>query len=106
MVPVIKDIVGEMVERIVSEFHPCRVYLFGSHAWGTPSADSDIDLMIVVDTLTESPAAMATRAYGKLRLRKVPMDILFRSVEAFDAWADHPSTLEYKIVHEGTLLYG
>jgi predicted nucleotidyltransferase len=107
MTPVVQDIVKDMVDRIVAEFHPRRVYLFGSHAWGNPSPDSDIDLMVVVDTLSGSPAQMASRAYGVLPDRtRIPTDILFRSTESFDLRAAHPSTLEHKVVAEGILLYG
>jgi predicted nucleotidyltransferase len=106
MTPVVQDIVKDMVDRIVAEFHPRRVYLFGSHAWGQATPDSDIDLMIVVDSLAESPARMACRAYGVLRGRTLPTDILFLSTESFDRRAAHPSTLEHKVDHEGILMHG
>ena len=106
MVPVVKDIVQAMVERIVAEFRPRRVYLFGSCAWGDPSPDSDIDLMILVDDLCESPTRMARRAYRKLRGLSYPTDILFRTTESFDGRAADPGTLEHEIVERGELLHG
>ena len=30
-----------IVDRLVDVYHPLRIYLFGSHAWGTPSDESD-----------------------------------------------------------------
>ena len=95
-----------MVDCIVAEFHPLRVYLFGSRAWGAPQADSDIDLMVVMDHLPDSPTRMARRAYRVLRWRKDPVDVLFRGTESFTAKAAHPSTLEHRIEHEGLLLHG
>jgi predicted nucleotidyltransferase len=106
MTPVVQDIVKDMVDRIVAEFHPRRVYLFGSHAWGNPSTDSDIDLMIVVDNLPESPTRMAQRAGRLFPHRTVPADFLFCDGESFSTRAAHPSTLEHKIEREGVLLYG
>ena len=35
-------------ERIVQEFHPDRVILFGSYAAGNPRPDSDVDLLVVL----------------------------------------------------------
>ena len=35
-------------ERIVREFNPDRIILFGSYAYGTPSEDSDVDLMVLL----------------------------------------------------------
>ena len=106
MTPLIQNILTDMVDRLVAEFHPLKVYLFGSHAWGNPSADSDIDLMIVMEHLPESPTCMTRRAYDVLSSRKVPVDILFRGIDTFRLWASHPSTLEYLIERQGVVLYG
>ena len=38
----------QAVERLKSEFQPEQIWLFGSHAWGTPTEDSDVDLMVIV----------------------------------------------------------
>ena len=37
-----------LVERIVEEFHPQRIILFGSYAEGRPTPDSDVDLLVVL----------------------------------------------------------
>jgi uncharacterized protein len=42
----ITDVVAQIVER----FHPQQVVLFGSHAYGTPTPDSDVDLLVVMET--------------------------------------------------------
>ena len=34
--------------RIAEEFHPERIILFGSYAYGTPGPDSDMDLLVVL----------------------------------------------------------
>jgi predicted nucleotidyltransferase len=40
--------IRRVVERIIEEFHPEQVYLFGSYAYGNPDADSDVDLLVVM----------------------------------------------------------
>ncbi len=35
-------------DRIVEGFHPDRIILFGSYAYGTPHEDSDVDLLVVL----------------------------------------------------------
>jgi predicted nucleotidyltransferase len=40
--------IQELVDRIVREFHPERVVLFGSRAYGEPRPDSDVDLLVVL----------------------------------------------------------
>src|SRR2546426_11700823 len=37
-----------ITQRLVTEFQPEQIFLFGSHAWGTPDEDSDIDLLVVL----------------------------------------------------------
>ena len=38
-----------LAERIAAEFRPEKVILFGSHAYGTPSEDSDVDMLVIMD---------------------------------------------------------
>ena len=38
-----------MAERIIENFQPIRIILFGSYARGTPDYHSDIDLMVVME---------------------------------------------------------
>jgi predicted nucleotidyltransferase len=40
--------IQELADRIVREFQPERIILFGSHARGTAGADSDVDLLVIV----------------------------------------------------------
>jgi predicted nucleotidyltransferase len=46
----ISSVLDKIVERLLdSEFPILRIVLFGSHAKGTATKDSDIDLMVVID---------------------------------------------------------
>lgn len=44
------DELDDVVQQVVARFHPSRIILFGSYAYGAPSADSDLDLLVVLDT--------------------------------------------------------
>ena len=46
-------LLAEMTRRLVAEFHPERIILFGSHAWGKPTDDSDVDLFVIVPETAE-----------------------------------------------------
>jgi len=46
----IRDIILKMVDKIVREYQPDKVILFGSYAYGKPDEDSDVDLLIIKDT--------------------------------------------------------
>ena len=38
--------IAEITDKIVKEFKPEKIILFGSYAWGKPNKDSDIDLLV------------------------------------------------------------
>ena len=40
-----EDVLPEIIRRLVDEFDPEEIILFGSRAWGEPKPDSDYDLM-------------------------------------------------------------
>ena len=46
----VKIIVSEIVEKLKREYKPLRIILFGSYAYGNPTEDSDIDLLILKNT--------------------------------------------------------
>jgi len=42
--------IQRIVQQIAERFHPRRVILFGSYAGGRPTPDSDVDLLVVMET--------------------------------------------------------
>lgn len=61
-----EDVIHEVARRIAEHFHPHRIILFGSHAYGTPRPESDLDLLIEMDTnLREAQQALLIRQYLK-----------------------------------------
>ncbi|MBI5711278.1 MAG: nucleotidyltransferase domain-containing protein [Candidatus Eisenbacteria bacterium] len=40
--------IEELSERIAKRYKPERIILFGSYAYGNPSADSDVDLLVIM----------------------------------------------------------
>jgi hypothetical protein len=51
------------VERIVERAHPARIVVFGSQARGEAGSDSDIDLLVIEDVVTDRQAAKNGRAH-------------------------------------------
>lgn len=96
----------EMTRRLVDEFHPEQIILFGSHAWGTPNEDSDIDLVVVVPDSDLSPHRRAAHAYRALRGLSIPVEVRVRTRAEFERYRAVPASLEHQISEEGTRLYG
>ena len=45
-----RNIIQQVADEIVQRFHPQMVVLFGSYAYGTPTRDSDVDLLVMMET--------------------------------------------------------
>jgi len=61
--------------RIVGAFKPERVILFGSHAYGTPRPESDVDLMVIMPT-RQSMARRIMSVAAVAEVPFLPMDVL------------------------------
>ena len=96
----------EAVERLKREFQPEEIYLFGSHAWGTPSEDSDIDLMVIVTSSGERPIRRMQRAHRCLRGIGFAKDVLVNTRAEFNRYRHLRASLSHKISQEGRRLYG
>lgn len=94
----------EVVRRIVQEFDPQRVVLFGSYAYGEPGPDSDVDLLVVMES-DERPAARATRVSRVLRPRPFPMDILVRTPDELRYRLEIGDYFIREIMDHGRVLY-
>ncbi|GAC1641841.1 MAG: nucleotidyltransferase domain-containing protein [Chloroflexota bacterium] len=96
---------AQMVERLVSTFHPDRIYAFGSQVRGEAGPDSDIDLMIVVPPTSEPAHRLAQAAYHALPVHSLPLDILVMSRDEFARRSRAASSLPATILREGRTLY-
>ena len=72
MTPAIDTILQEMTRRLVAEFQPTQIFLFGSHAWGQPTEDSDVDLLVIVPSSEKTPRERRLQARRCLRGLNTP----------------------------------
>lgn len=96
--------IQRMVGRIVRQFHPERVILFGSYARGEAGPDSDVDLLVVmpVEGLKHKKQVEIRVALHDIRIAK---DIIVTTPEDFAWRKDVVGTIEYPAVREGKILY-
>lgn len=100
----IETYLKEAVDRIIKRFNPEKIILFGSYAYGKPTADSDIDLMIVMDT-DEKPHKRAVLIRKALKDIGIPKDIIVKTPQEFERFKDIVGTVIYPAAHKGKLLY-
>ena len=101
------ELLEEMTQRLVAEFQPEQIILFGSHAWGTPHEDSDVDLLVIVSHSDEKPIQRAVRAQHCCMDRLlVPADILVKTRAEIERYRHVRASLERKMLEQGRVLYG
>ncbi len=100
----VDDKIREMVRRIVERFDPEKVILFGSRARGDAGADSDVDLLVVMEV---DGSKREKQIEVRLALHDISASkdiIVVRPVE-FEKRRDIVGTIVRPAVHEGRLLY-
>ncbi|MBF0327874.1 MAG: nucleotidyltransferase domain-containing protein [Nitrospirae bacterium] len=99
-----QNYINEMVARIVTQFAPERIILFGSHARGDAGVDSDIDLLVVMP-VKGSKRKMQLQIQSALYDIRVPKDIIVSKPDEFAWRKDIVGTIEWPATHEGRVLY-
>lgn len=100
------ELLDEIVARLVDEFRPEGILLFGSHAWGTPGDDSDLDLLVIVSNSDQQPTQRASRAYRCLRGIMAPLDVLVKTRQEVERYRHVRSSLVSRVMQSGKVLYG
>ena len=100
-----EDLLQEITRRLVELFQPEQVILFGSYVWGTPTADSDVDVMVIVTQSDLSDYERAVPGHRCLSGLNIAKDVIVKTRAEFDFLRDVRASLEYKIARQGKVLY-
>ena len=66
--------IQEFADEVARRFHPDRIILFGSYAYGNPTEDSDVDLLVV---MPHDGSSIAKAVEVRQAIRSgFPMDLL------------------------------
>jgi excisionase family DNA binding protein len=98
-------ILAAIVQRLVEEYEPERLYLFGSAARGELGPDSDYDILLVVPDDAPAERLRARRAHEALWGIGAAVDVLIWPRSAFDARAAVRTSLPAVVLDEGVLLH-
>lgn len=95
--------IKNVADLIVNSFHPRKIILFGSYAYGTPKPESDVDLLVVMDT-TLSPLKQAA-----LISREIPyhfgIDLIVYTPARLAQRLEWGDPFIKEIVQRGKILY-
>ena len=93
----------KIVGRIVRKYKPEKIYLFGSFAWGKPTKDSDVDLLIVKKTRKKWIARQIE--IGRIIDGEIATDTLVRTPLEIKRRLDLGDFFYRNILRKGKMLY-
>lgn len=100
---VTQDDIRSFVEEVVRRFNPERIILFGSHASGNTSSDSDVDLLVMMD-FEGRPHQQAFKIRRSVK-RSFPLDLLVRRPADVERRLRMGDFFFKEILHRGKVLY-
>ncbi|MGZ9221131.1 MAG: nucleotidyltransferase domain-containing protein [Anaerolineales bacterium] len=92
------------IQKIVDDLNPEKIILFGSYAYGKPTPNSDVDLLIVLET----NAPLKERSWKVSRLllpRPFPVDILVKTPREIEKALKSGDFFLREILTRGKVLY-
>jgi len=102
--PITDAKIRRAARRIVDAVHPEKIILFGSFAYGKPTLDSDVDLLVIMESNLR-PHARAVQVLEILYPRPFPVDIIVRTPAEVEERLLIGDCFFQEIMSEGKVLY-
>lgn len=100
-----EELIHQIKNRIVNEVHPEKIILFGSYAYGTPTKDSDLDLLVILHT-DEPMHRRVTKMRKLLRDIRIPKDIIVYTPQEVEKWKNASAAFITSVIKKGKVIYG
>ncbi|MGI8981995.1 MAG: nucleotidyltransferase domain-containing protein [Pirellulaceae bacterium] len=95
-------LIRAFARKVAEQFRPEKIILFGSHAYGTPHQDSDVDILVIMPARNELDQSL------KIRLAisaPFPMDLIVRTPQKISSRLKAGDSFHTEIVTKGRVLY-
>lgn len=102
--PPVAETLPHAIEKIAKKLKPEKIILFGSYARGNPTPDSDVDLLVILDTpktRKERVVAVSLLLYPRL----FPVDILVKTPQEIEEEIEQGNFFIREIMSKGKVLY-
>ena len=90
-----------ILDKLIPEFNPVKIYLFGSRAAGNAKPDSDYDLFLIIKESKLSRHERMVKALKLLWGCGVSADVFIYTEEEFNDWKDEFSSIPHTVATEG-----
>jgi len=97
-----RSAIRRFAREVARKFKPDKIILFGSYAYGTPTADSDVDILVVMPARNQHDQAVKIRWAVP---RSFPMDLIVRTPQNLGWRLAAGESFHTEIVTKGKVLY-
>jgi predicted nucleotidyltransferase len=97
------SLIRKFAEQVAKQFHPHRIILFGSYAYGNPTRDSDADLLVIMPF--EGKAAHKATEILLATDPRFPIDLIVRTPEQVKERLRLGDFFMREITRKGKVLY-
>ena len=98
-----QEAIDQVVEQIVEKFKPQKIILFGSYARGNPHPESDVDMLVVMDTpLKESKISLEIHRHLNVMFG---LDLIVHTPKRLKERVDMGDWFLRDVLKEGKVLY-
>lgn len=105
MVKVTEKLIDIIRTKLVETYNPLEIYLFGSYVWGSSTENSDLDLLIVVDELSNDRLNLLVDGYMALSNLGIAKDLFLYTKKEFEENAADIYTICFKVKQDGKQIY-
>jgi uncharacterized protein len=95
-------LIRRFAREVAERFHPEKIILFGSYAYGTPHADSDVDVLVVMPARNELDQAVRISLAVEAPF---PLDIIVRTPKKLAWRLKEGDWFLREVVSQGKVLY-
>lgn len=91
-------------DAIAREFRPSKIVLFGSYAYGNPTEDSDVDLLVIMNRTRERGERMSVRIRHAIP-RDFPLDLIVKTPAEISKRLRWRDPFVRELLEKGKVLY-
>jgi len=95
-------VIRRFARQVADQFHPDKIVLFGSHAYGSPHEDSDVDLLVIMAARNEIDAAIRIQT---ALMPPFPLDLIVRKPKEIQWRLAEGESFLTEIMARGKVLY-
>jgi len=99
-----KSVISNIVNKIATNINPEKIYLFGSYSIGQANEDSDIDLLVIKDTI-EPKYKRSIEIQRLLIGTKLPVDVIVYTIDEFESEKSNKYSFVNSAIKGAQLMY-